>query len=135
MAQLPLTLTQDETRLLSDRIGNTDKEDGVEIGKPLLLKLASCFLELLGDKPTDATATVYVSEREAWLIRGKFTTADRSDRDALLGIHALRKVYAILLAFDAADAAPALADADAGNDRTYRDSAKIIDWPPETPAA
>lgn len=125
MTELPLTLTQDETRLLSDRIANADKEGGAECARPLLLKLASCFLELMGDKPTDATATIYVSEREAWLLRGKFTTADRSDRDTLLGIHALRKVYAILLIFDTEDRTGRVAGAE-GGDMTMAEAQKRL---------
>lgn len=96
----PLELTAMEVMLLTDRVHNTDKEDGREIAKPFLLKLASAYLEMCGDRPRDGTCTIYVTEAEAWLARSKFNSGDRCDADPKLGIHVLRKLYAILLAFD-----------------------------------
>lgn len=97
----PLELTAHELLLLTDRVQNTDKDDGREIAKPFLLKLASAYLEMIGDRPKDGTCTIWVTEREAWLARSKFNSGDRCDADPKLGIHMLRKLYSILLSFDA----------------------------------
>lgn len=102
MQSQPLDLTAMEVMLLTDRIQNTDRDDGREIAKPFLLKLASAYLEMIGDRPKEGMCTIWVMESEAWLARSKFNSGDRTDADPKLGIHMLRKLYGILLAFDAA---------------------------------
>ena len=101
MQSLPLELTAMEVLLLTDRIQNTDREDNREIAKPFLLKLASAYLEMIGERPREGTCTIWVTEPEAWLARSKFNSGDRCDADPKLGIHMLRKLYTILLKFDA----------------------------------
>jgi hypothetical protein len=101
MQSLPIELTAMEVLLLTDRIQNTDREDGREIAKPFLLKLGSAYLEMIGERPREGLCTIWVTEPEAWLARSKFNSGDRCDADPKLGIHMLRKLYAILLAFDA----------------------------------
>ena len=86
--------------LLSDRIQNTDRDQGREIAKPFLLKLASAYLEMVDERPKGGTCTIWVTEPEAWLARCKFNSGDRIDADPKLGIHMLRKIYKILLALD-----------------------------------
>lgn len=99
--QRPLELTAMEVLLLTDRVQNDDKDEGRIVAKPLLLKLGSAYLEMIGEKPREGTCTIWVTEPEAWLARTKFNSGDRCDADPKLGIHLLRKLYAILLAFDA----------------------------------
>jgi len=101
MQSQPLELTAMEVLLLTDRVQNTDREDNREIAKPFLLKLASAYLEMIGERPREGTCTIWVTEPEAWLARSKFNSGDRCDADPKLGIHMLRKLYRILLAFDA----------------------------------
>ena len=101
MQSQPLELTAMEVLLLTDRVQNTDREDNREIAKPFLLKLASAYLEMIGERPREGTCTIWVTEPEAWLARSKFNSGDRCDADPKLGIHMLRKIYRILLAFDA----------------------------------
>ena len=122
MNALPLTLNQGETMLLTDRVQNTALDDNVPIGKPFLLKLASAYLELVGDKTTTQTVTVFITEREAWLARSLFNSGDRTATDNLAGVHLLRKLYAILLRFNA-DEVDALPDADAG-DKSFAEMPK-----------
>lgn len=101
MNSQPLELTAMEIMLLTDRIQNSDKDEGREIAKPLLIKLASAYLEMIGERPREGTCTIWVTEPEAWLARSKFNSGDRCDADPKLGIHMLRKLYSILLTFDA----------------------------------
>jgi hypothetical protein len=101
MTEQPIDLTAMEVLFLTDRVQNTDREDGHEIAKPLLLKLASCYIEMIGDKPKDGTVTLTLTEPEVWLARSKFNSGDRCDADSKLGVHILRKLYTALLAFNA----------------------------------
>ena len=101
MESQPLELTAMEVMLLTDRIQNTDRDEGREIAKPLLLKLASAYLEMIGERPKEGVCTIWVTEPEAWLARSKFNSGDRIDADPKLRIHMLRNIYKILLAFDA----------------------------------
>lgn len=128
MTELPLALTADEIRILSDAIRNTDKEDGVECAKPLLLKLGSAFIEmLLPDKAKDGAVTICVTQPQAWLLRSKLDSGLRTDKQPKLGIEALRKVYEILLRFDSDLTLP-----DADGDRTLTEVAAQQTWmPPE----
>lgn len=119
MTSLPLDLTADQIRLLTDRVKNDAKDDDVVIGKPLLLKLGSAFLEMIQEaQPKAGTCALQITEREAWLLRALINSGDRTDKEPKLGILLLRKVYAILLAFDTA------IDqfADAAGDRTFREA-------------
>jgi hypothetical protein len=100
MSSLPLELTAMEVLLLTDRIQNTDRDEGREIAKPFLLKLASAYLEMIGERAKEGTCTLWITEPEAWMARSKFNSGDRCDADPKLGIHMLRKLYTILLSFD-----------------------------------
>lgn len=100
MTSKPLELTAMEVMLLTDRVQNADREDGREIAKPLLVKLASAYLEMIDERPKDGICTIWITEPEAWLARSKFNSGDRCDADPKLGIHMLRKLYTILLSFD-----------------------------------
>lgn len=100
MTSKPLELTAMEVMLLTDRVQNADREDGREIAKPFLVKLASAYLEMIDERPKDGICTIWITETEAWLARSKFNSGDRCDADPKLGIHMLRKLYTILLSFD-----------------------------------
>lgn len=120
MLSRPLELSAMEVLYATDRVQNTDQDEGKPIAKRLLLKLGSAYLEMIGEQPKGGTITVHVTESEAWLLRSKLNSGDRCDADPKLGIHMLRKLYAILLAFDAADQAGEMPDAD-GGDRAFAD--------------
>jgi hypothetical protein len=128
MSTLPIELTAMEVLLLTDRVQNADREDGHEIAKPLLIKLGSAYIEMIGEKPKDGTVTIHLTEPETWLARSKFNSGDRCDADPKLGIHLLLKLYRMLLQFDAAIDLP---DADVGHDLTHKQATKQIDWGPE----
>lgn len=90
----------------SDRVRNDDHntEDQPCSAYPLLLKLAGVFVELVGDGTKQSHAvTIYVTEPEAWLLRSKVTTGDKSASDPLFGVRLLSKLYRVLLAFDAGE--------------------------------
>lgn len=126
MTELPIELTADEIRILTDAIKNADKEDGHECAKPLILKLGSAFLEMLHpDKAKDGAVTIFVTERQAWLLRNKLDSGLRTDKQPRLGIECLRKVYTILLRFDADVSLP-----DAEGDRTLIEVKQSHGWIP-----
>lgn len=125
MSTQPLTLTMDAAMVLTDRTRNDATDEGRQIGKPLLLKLGAAYLELVGDSVTTATATIWVTEAEAWYLRTLVNSGDRCDRDSKLGIHTLKALYAILLAFDTADATGPVADAE-GGDMTMAEAQKRL---------
>jgi hypothetical protein len=68
---------------------------------PLLLKLGSAYVEMFGDgNKKSGEVVVAVSEAEAWLLRSKVNSADKSPADALFGVKLLSKVYRCLLAYN-----------------------------------
>lgn len=128
MLSRPLDLTAEEVMLAADRVQNGDKDDGREVAKPLLLKLGSAYLEMLADTKKAGVTTIWITEPETWLLRSKFNSGDRVDGDAKLGIHMLRKLYTLLLAFDADIALP---DAEESGP-TFVEAKTQQDWlPPE----
>lgn len=129
MTTLPIDLTACEVRILTDALRNTDQEDGQPCAKPLILILGSAFLEMLHpDKAREGTVTVHVTQRQAWLLRSKLDSGLRTDKQPKLGIEALRKIYVVLLRFDADLHLP---DAES-DDRTFVEAKAQQDWlPPE----
>lgn len=105
----------DQALVLCDRTRNDATDEGRQIGKRLLLKLGAAYLDLVGDSVTTATATIWVTESETWYLRSLVNSGDRCDRDGRLGVHTLRQLYTILLAFDTADATGPVADAEGGD--------------------
>lgn len=128
MATLPVELTAMEVLFLADRTKNDATDDGCPVAKPFLLKIGSAYLEMIGESPKSGTVTIHLTEAETWHARSLFNSGDRCDADSKLGIHILRKLYALLLQFDAAIDLP---DAEAGHDLTHKQATKQIDWPPE----
>ncbi len=109
----PIQLTRDETMLLSDRIRNDEQGiDGQRVdGILLLLKLGSIFLEVtLTSWDFQRTVPLAITEAEAWLFRSRVTTGDKTAGDSLFGVKLLRKIYAVLLEFDAAEIGPDASD-------------------------
>ena len=101
-AQL-LTLNRDEILVLTDRVQNGDRgtEEMPISAYRLLLKLGSLYLETVQLDGKPAEATVAVTEAETWLLRSKVTSGDKLASDPLFGVKLLRKLYTLLLAFDA----------------------------------
>lgn len=131
MSTQPIELTAYEVMLFTDRTTNGATDDGIEIGKKLLLKLGSAYLEMVGETAKVGTVTVWLTQREAWYARTLFNSGDRVDADSKLGIHMLRKLYAIILAFETAEATGDVLDAEEP-DRTLADATREQTWmPPE----
>ncbi len=108
----PIQLSRDETMLLSDRIHNDEHHGFIDEQQPvdirtLLLKIGSVFLEVtLTSWDYQRTVPLAITEGEAWLFRSKVTTGDKTAGDSLFGVKLLRKIYAVLLEFDAAEIGP-----------------------------
>jgi hypothetical protein len=103
-----LTLTADEVLVLTDRVQNQDRgtEDMTCSAYSLLLRLGSAYVEMLGNGKQTGEIPIAVSEEEAWLLRSKVTSADKSASDPLFGVKLLTKVYQILLAYNVDVALP-----------------------------
>lgn len=98
-----LHLNADEILLLTDRVSNGDV--GVEphglSAFPLLIRLGSAYLDAFGDGTKRAgEIPIAVTEAEAWLLRSRVSSADKSPSDALLGVKLLCKLYRCLLAYN-----------------------------------
>ena len=104
MSEQFLLLTADEVLILADRVRNEDAgtdPHGLS-AFPLLLRLGSAYLEMVGDgHRRDGVVQVAVSEAEAWLLRSKVSSADKTATDALFGVKLLSKLYRVLLAYNA----------------------------------
>lgn len=125
-----LSLTADEIMLLTDRVSNGDV--GVEphglSAYPLLLKLGSAYLDAFGDGTKRAgEIPIAVTEAEAWLLRARVSSADKSPSDALLGVKLLCKLYAALLAYNGAPSNLPSAEGD-GQELTDADRSALKRW-------
>lgn len=103
VTQQYLSLTADEILVITDRVRNDAV--GVEphglSAFPLLLKLASAYLDAFGDGTKRAgEIPVSVSEAEVWLVRSLISSGDKSPADVLFGVNLLCKIYRALLAFN-----------------------------------
>jgi len=120
---VPLTLTVRELLYLLDSISNADVDQGdleqpmrvQALARPLVLKLASLFLEVVptpvGSPDMLREGAVAVTEREAWLLRGKVTMGAFGLDKVPIGPALLRKLYVALLEFGEVDVGP-LAETD-----------------------
>src|ERR1041384_920141 len=97
-----LSLTADEILVLTDRVQNQDRgtEDMSCSAYPLLLRLGSAYVEMLGEGKQSGEISIAVSESEAWLLRTKVASADKSASDPLFGVKLLCKIYRVLLAYN-----------------------------------
>ena len=101
--QASLNLDRSEVILLTDRTLNADV--GTE-GKcfdtyNLLLKLGSAYLELTERDVPHLTVELVVTEAEAWHLRGKVSSSDKTASNPLFGVQLLRKLYSVLLVMNA----------------------------------
>jgi hypothetical protein len=103
-----LSLTADEILVLTDRVQNHDRgtEDMSCSAYPLLLRLGSAYVEMLGEGKQGGEISIALSEAEAWLLRSKVSSADKSPSDALFGVKLLCKLYRVLLAYNVDVALP-----------------------------
>ena len=104
MEAKPLTLNRDETMILTDRTYNGDQgtQDMQVAAYRLLIKLGSLYMELVSPSAgATAEGTIVVTEAEAWLLRGKVNSGEKMASDQFFGMNLLRKLYTIVLAFDA----------------------------------
>lgn len=110
-----LYLTADELLVLTDRVQNGDvgtEPHGLQ-AFPLLLRLGSAYLDAFGDgTKREGEIPVSVTEAEAWLLRSKVSSNDKSPSDALFGVKLLCKLYRILLAFNVVMEVPEAGGAD-----------------------
>jgi hypothetical protein len=97
-----LSLTADEVLVLTDRVLNQDRgtEDMACSAYALLLRLGSAYVEMLESGKKPGEIPIAVSEAEAWLLRSKVTSADKSASDQLFGVKLLSKLYRVLLAYN-----------------------------------
>jgi len=98
-----LELNADEIMCLSDRICNPDcgTEDQRVSAYPLLLKLGSAFVEVVGSgQKKEGMIPIAITEPEAWLLRSKVASTDKMASEPLFGVKLLTKVYKVLLAFN-----------------------------------
>jgi len=112
----PLTLCRDECRVLIDRTMNMEMtpEDMRVIPFRLLIKLAGLFMEIVYPEQTNPRmeGTIYVTEAEAWLLRTKTNSGEKMEGDNFFGMRLLRKLYAVLIAFDDEEKVGTFLDAD-----------------------
>src|SRR5438552_2508319 len=110
-----LELTAEEVLVLTDRVLNQDRgtEDMGCSAYPLLLRLGSAYVEMLGDGKKGGEVPIAVTEAEAWLLRSKVTSGDKSQSDPLFGVKLLCKIYRVLMTYDSGLTLP---EADGGDD-------------------
>lgn len=119
MADYVVCLNADEIMVLSDRVSAADvgPEPHAVCAYPLLLKLGSLFVELVGSGTKAAgELPVTLTEAELWLLRGKVTTGDKTATDPLFGVKLLAKIYTGLLQLNGAGTWP-LADEESPADK------------------
>ena len=89
--------------LLTDRVTNIDSAEGTVEPRSLLLKLGSAYMELIHeDGGRGGEIMLGLTESEAWLLRGKVSSADKLATRPRLGVQLLRKLYRVLLDFNTA---------------------------------
>jgi len=99
-----LYLTRDEILVLTDRVQNTDSGTDEKPVRPydLLLKLGSAYLEAVTlDGVRGPDVPVAVTEAEAWILRSKVMSSDKTATDPLFGVKLLRKIYEVLERYNA----------------------------------
>jgi hypothetical protein len=96
-----INLCWEEVMLLTDRVANGDSGEGTVDPRGLLLKLGSAYVELIQDDGgLSGEITIGLTEHEAWLLRGKVSSADKLATRPRLGVQLLRKLYRVLLDFN-----------------------------------
>jgi hypothetical protein len=96
-----INLCWEEVMLLTDRVAHGDSMEGAVDPRALLLKLGSAYVELIQeDGGRSGEVTIGLTEPEAWLLRGKVSSADKLATRPRLGVQLLRKLYRVLLDFN-----------------------------------
>jgi hypothetical protein len=124
-----LELNAEEVMCLSDRVLNHDAgtEEQRMSGYCLLLKLGSAFVEMVGSGQKKAgTVPIAVNEGEAWLLRSKVISSDKTASDPLFGVRLLTKVYTVLLAFNGVDGLPECESGDGA--MTEQQKVALAEW-------
>src|SRR4051812_11570087 len=124
-----LELNADEIMCLSDRVCNPDcgTDDQRTSAYPLLLKLGSAFVEMVGSgHKTEGTIPIAVTEPEAWLLRSKVASTDKMASEPLFGVKLLTKLYKVLLAFNGLGEVPCSEFADDG--MTDAQKCALAEW-------
>jgi hypothetical protein len=121
-----LSLTADEVMVLCDRTLNTDRgtEDMPVTSYSLLLRLGSAYVDMLGDGKREGELSVAVTESEAWLLRSKITSGDKSSSDSLFGVKLLTKIYRLILAYN--DETPEMPLADTDGEQLTEDMKRAL---------
>jgi len=122
-------LNADEIMCLSDRVCNPDcgTDDQRTSAYPLLLKLGSAFVEMVGSgHKTEGTIPIAVTEPEAWLLRSKVASTDKMASEPLFGVKLLTKLYKVLLAFNGLGEMPSSDFADDG--MTEEQKCALTEW-------
>ena len=125
-----LVLTRDEIMVCTDRVQNTDcgtDEKPIQV-YGLLLKLGSAYLEAMTlDGKVGPEVPVAVTEAEAWLLRGKVTSGDKTSSDQLFGVKLLRKIYEVLERYN--DGLGDLCTTEEGGDPMTADERQVLrEW-------
>ena len=95
MDEKSLKVNYREILVLTDRIRSPEKT-------AIALKLAKAFLVLINENPNpEKTYPLLITEQEAWLIAFFVSPYDMDADGKALGIKLLRKVFSILLDFNA----------------------------------
>jgi hypothetical protein len=128
-----IELNADEVMCLSDRVLNHDAgtEEQRMSGYCLLLKLGSAFVELVGSgQKQPGTVPIAVTEGEAWLLRSKIISSDKTASDPLFGVRLLTKLYTALLAFNGVDELPECESGDGA--MTEQQKVALAEWREKT---
>jgi hypothetical protein len=128
-----INLNADEVMCLSDRVLNHDAgtEEQRMSGYCLLLKLGSAFVELVGTgQKQGGTVPIAVTEGEAWLLRSKIISSDKTATDSLFGIRLLTKLYTALLSFNGLDGLPVCETSDGS--MTEQQKVALAEWREKT---
>lgn len=107
---LPLTLSTIEVIFLTDAIENSDVDQGDTeeptklrpLARDLLRKLMSLYNDLVTDKGYEPIReeVLQVTERQAWLMRGKVRTGTVGINKEVIGYKLLLKIHEVLLRFN-----------------------------------
>jgi len=108
MDSLVIALTGKEVVYLTDSILNKDIAEGLSekeaympLARPLLLKLASLFTELVSETGVlPGPVDIAITEEEAWLLRTKVRSGDILQDGTPIGISLLCKLYNLLIEFN-----------------------------------
>jgi hypothetical protein len=124
-----LDLNADEVMCLSDRVLNQDSgtEDQRMSSYCLLLKIGSALVEMVGSgQKLPGSVPIAVTEPEAWLLRSKIISSDKTASDPLFGVRLLTKLYTVLLSFNGVNELPECETGDGA--MTEQQKVALAEW-------